>query len=275
MRSMLRYALIAAILCTQGAPSTLAQESPGGGSVDDLWRLVREQQQEIRRLRDRLSVVEEKKAARAPVGEHPALPASAKPVAAVEKPSDLAARLGFLAGAASGQVGTGWGPAGAAFLDLTLLREEPLLGQRLSGEIFIGYHESSERLDVVTSALFGADRDVMLKSSTLTLSAAFKYTVEDLSDLFKPYLVFGPAYYVEGIESRNGRIAGQVFVSPELGDRAVPDSWFEPEVGIHMGVGFHLDVSERFFLGVDGRYNAVGDKNNDFGTLSAELGFRF
>ena len=36
-----------------------------------------------------------------------------------------------------------------------------------------------------------------------------------------------------------------------------------------------MDFNDWFFLGVEGRYHFVGDRNNDFGTIGASVGFRF
>lgn len=254
-------------------------EDPNGGapSMEEVWRVVQDQRTEIERLRGR---VEELEAERVPAGAPRSEPISMRPmengapaVPEAAEEEDGAVRFGFLAGAASGQFGTGWGPSGAAFLDLTILRRDPLLSQRLSGEILLGYHSTAQDVDV-TSALFGAMSDVELESDTLTIFTGLKYTIEEMQ-VVKPYLVLGPALYIQGVKLRNGFVVGQVPQAPELKDIHVPDAWFEPEMGFQIGGGAHLDVMKNLFLGIDGRYNFVGDANNDFGTISLDLGFRF
>ena len=246
--------------------------------MEEVWQVVQEQRAEIERLRAR---VDELEAKRTPAGFPRREPISMRPMESdgsaipepVEEEKGGAVRFGYLAGAASGQFGTDWGPYGAAFLDLTILDCDPLLSQRLSGEILLGYHATQDDI-VATSALLGVAEETTLESDTFTVFAGLKYTVEELGAL-KPFLVLGPAYYVQGVKLRNGRVLGQVPLAAELEAEEIPDAWWEPEAGFQIGGGFHLDVSSGIFLGFDGRYNFIGDMNNNFGTLSLDLGFRF
>ena len=269
--------LVVSLFMLVSVPAVAEDPSGGAPSMEEVWRVVQDQRAEIERLRARVDELESERVATAtprsePISMRPMENgAPAVPEAAEEE--DAAVRFGYLAGAASGQFGTGWGPAGAAFLDLTILRRDPLLSQRLSGEILLGYHSTKQDVDV-TSALFGAMRDVELESDTITIFAGLKYTVEEM-EVVKPYLVLGPAMYVQGVKLRNGFVLGQVPQAPELDHIHVPDAWWEPEVGFQIGGGAHLDVMKNLFLGFDGRYNFVGDANNDFGTISLDLGFRF
>ncbi len=260
------------------ATPLLAEEAGRAApSMEEVWRVVQDQRTEIERLRAK---VEELEAERTPRGFPRTEPISMRPMESGAPAVSEAApeeggafRFGFLAGAASGQFGTGWGGSGAAFLDLTILRHDPFLSQRLSGEILLGYHSTTRDIDV-TSALFGRMNDVTLESDTLTIFAGLKYTIEEMRGI-KPYLVLGPALYVQGVKLRNGFVLGQVPQAPELDAIHAPDAWWEPEMGFQIGGGAHIDLSKALFLGVDGRYNFVGDANNDFGTISLDFGFRF
>lgn len=266
------------VLFAWTATAAVAEEAGlAAPPAEEVWRVVQEQRAEIQRLRARVVELE---AGHAPLGIPRPEPISMRPMeegtpaAPLVAPEDGGAfRFGFLAGAASGQFGTGWGGSGAAFLDLTILRHDPFLSQRLSGEILLGYHSTTQDIDV-TSALFGPMTDVELESDTLTIFTGLKYTIEE-SEVVKPYLVLGPALYVQGVKLRNGFVLGQVPQAPELKAIHAPDAWWEPEMGFQIGGGAHIDLSKALFLGVDGRYNFVGDANNDFGTISLDFGFRF
>ncbi|GEM_PF-6956945 len=200
----------------------------------------------------------------------------ALPLAALaEEESDHDMKMGLLLGVSTGQFDTELGWSVLAILDLTVIPPEELSGCRLMGELAIGYHHNSDDLDVVTSAILGPDTDVELKSRTFHSMVGFKIVFEQVSPSFQPYLVAGPAYYAQEVELSNGRTLGQAPNAPELDNRGIPYGWGSDEFGGQVGAGFHIPISKRLELTVDGRFHIVTDENNDFGTFVAGFNFRF
>lgn len=194
---------------------------------------------------------------------------------AAEDTSEPDMKMGLLLGVSTGQFDTDLGWSALAILDLTVIPPDELSGCRLMGELAIGYHHTSDDLDVVTSAILGPDPDVELKSRTFHSMFGLKILFERVSPSFQPYLVAGPAYYAQEVELSNGRTLGQAPVAPELDDRGIPYGWGSDEWGGQLGAGFHIPISKRIELTVDGRYHLVTDENNDFGTFVAGFNFRF
>lgn len=197
----------------------------------------------------------------------------------------------------------------AGALDIPLFHRDPVFGQKLLGEIMIGYGRSTDT-GVFTSPVsiflptLGFSEDARLVSNTVEtkflqvfLGAKYKlvdYGLERLQNIVQPYVVTGLGINVilgrttnHGIDTDGdgkpdvslgalgfpgGAIGGVVPEAAELNGRGLPTGQGNIKLAYSIGGGLDVKLTERIFIGTDIRYNFV-DGPGDYGTYTGKVGF--
>ncbi|MGE0820621.1 MAG: hypothetical protein AB7G75_11935 [Candidatus Binatia bacterium] len=197
----------------------------------------------------------------------------------------------------------------AGALDLPVWNKDPLFGQKLLGEIMIGYGRSTDK-GVFTSPVsiflptLGFAEDARLVSNKVEakflqvfLGAKYKlvdYGMEQLQKVVQPYIVTGLGINVilgrtlnQGIDTDGdgrsdvsltalgypgGAIGGVVPEAAELNRRGLPTGQGNIKLAYSIGGGVDVKLTERIFVGIDGRYNFL-DGPGDYGTYTGKVGF--
>ncbi len=197
----------------------------------------------------------------------------------------------------------------AGALDLPLFHRDPLLGQKLLGEVLIGYGRSTDE-GVFTSPVtlflptLGLPPEARLVSNRLEtkflqvfLGAKYKlvdYGLEQLEKRVQPYVVTGLGLNVllgrttqSGVDVDGdgkvdvslsslgfpgGMIGGVIPEASELWERGFPTGQGNLKLAYSIGGGLDARLTERIFVGADLRYHFL-DGGGDYGTYTGKVGF--
>jgi hypothetical protein len=199
----------------------------------------------------------------------------------------------------------------AGALDLPLWRKDPLLGQKLFGEIMVGYGRGTDDGVFVTPLTLMApamglpagarivSNKVELKFLQVFLGAKYKlvdYGLEQLEKIVQPYLVTGlgmnvllgrtsragidtngdgkPDVTLSSVGFPGGLIGGVTPEAPELYRRGFPTGQGNIKIAYSIGGGMDVNLTERIFVGVDARYNFL-DGGGDYGAYTGKVGVRW
>lgn len=111
--------------------------------------------------------------------------------------------------------------------------------------------------------------------TTLTILLGLKYKVQ-AHEIVQPYVVGGPLFGIFLNESQPGHNVGGIAPQPpELQDNGYPSGQGNVELGLAAGVGVDFNLTNKIFVGLEGRYNWVDQSNGSFGTYGGRLGFKF
>jgi len=217
----------------------------------------------------------------------------------------------LMPGGQSGPFGTGSDFFIAGALDVPLWKKDPLFGQKLMGEIMIGYGRSTDD-GVFTSPVsiflptLGLPADSRLVSNQVEtkflqvfLGTKYKlveYGVERLQDIVQPYFVTGLGINVvlgrtsnQGIDTDGdgkpdvslaslgypgGAIGGVIPEAAELNRRGFPTGQGNIKLAYSIGGGVDVNLTERIFVGADARYSFL-DGGGDYGSYTGKVGFRW
>ena len=197
----------------------------------------------------------------------------------------------------------------AGALDIPLFHRDPVFGQKLLGEIMIGYGRSTDTgvftspVSVFLPTLGFSDEarivgnKVETKFLQVFLGAKYKlidYGLERLQDIVQPYVVTGLGLNVilgrttnTGIDTNGdgtpdvslsalgfpgGGIGGVIPEAAELRGRGLPTGQGNIKLAYSIGGGIDVKLTERIFIGTDIRYNFV-DGPGDYGTYTGKVGF--
>jgi hypothetical protein len=199
----------------------------------------------------------------------------------------------------------------AGVIDVPLLRRDPLFGQKLLGEILIGYGRSTDE-GVFTSPLslfapsLGLPANSRIVSNKLevkfmqffvgTKYKLVNYGIEQLQRIVQPYIVTGLGFNVPlsrttkaGVDINGdgkpdlslsslgfpgGVIGGITPESPELLRRGLPNGQGNFKLSYSIGGGLDVKLTERFFVGADIRHNFL-DGGGDYTTFTGKAGFHW
>jgi hypothetical protein len=217
----------------------------------------------------------------------------------------------LMPGGQSGPFRTGSDFFIAGALDLPLWRKDPLFGQKLLGEIMIGYGRSTDDGVFVSPLTLMApamglpsgsrilSNKVEAKFLQVFLGAKYKlvnYGMEQLQKVVEPYVVTGLGMNVllgrttrAGIDTNGdgrpdvslgavgfpGTLIGGV--TPEaagLYRRGFPNGQGNLKLAYTIGGGVDFNVTERIFVGADARYNIL-EGGGDYSTYTGKVGFRW
>ncbi|MBM4256341.1 MAG: hypothetical protein FJ147_10625 [Deltaproteobacteria bacterium] len=227
--------------------------------------------------------------------------------------STLAAPFGgefsLMPGGHSGPFGTGTDVFIAGALDLPIWRKDPLFGQKLLGEVMIGYGRSTDNGVFVTPLTLMApgmglpqgarilSNKAEAKFLQVFLGAKYKlvdYTLGGLQNYLQPYVVTGlglnvvlgrttragidlngdgrPDVSLKSAGFPGGLIGGVTPEAPELHRRGFPTGQGNIKIAYSIGGGADIKLTERIFVGTDVRYNIL-EGGGDYATYTGKVGF--
>lgn len=277
---------------------------------------------EMRRLNDRLQKLEEDLRAKeerirklegqpttvaAPAGEQQ----QETRLRAIEE--SLAAPFGgefsLMPGGQGGPFGTGTDFFIAGALDVPIWRKDPLFGQKLLGEVMIGYGRSTDNgvfVSPLTLMVPGMglpansrilSNKVEAKFLQVFLGAKYKltdYGLGGLQNILQPYVVTGlglnvvlgrtthagvdtngdgkPDVSLKAVGFPGGLIGGVTPEAASLYRRGFPTGQGNIKIAYSIGGGVDVKLTERIFVGTDVRYNIL-EGGGDYATYTGKVGF--
>jgi hypothetical protein len=190
----------------------------------------------------------------------------------------------FLFGMATGPFDTDSDLYIGANIDLPIFKKDPILGQQLSGDLMVGWTQTSDSgtfnspnvtvLNVAAVPTAASEFDL----TTVQVIPGLKYKLNMLGPMIQPYVVLGVAFNVvlSKTEGPEGERAGGIApISPELQSRNVPVGQGDVIIGGNFGGGVDIFLFQNLLLGADFRYNMMDRSNASFQTILGKFGFRF
>ncbi len=179
-------------------------------------------------------------------------------------------------GAQSGpfKVGTGWYLSGE--LGIPLFTNET---GKIMGLINIGVSKSDDSINteptvnVIEPGLLPTQTNVDLTTVQILLGLKYKLLKHNI---VQPYAMAGPGINIFFNDTDPGDLPGGIAPQPaELSDRGFPSGQGNVELGLFIGGGVDFNITDKIFVGAEGRYNWVDLTNGSFGTYGIRTGFRF
>jgi len=179
-------------------------------------------------------------------------------------------------GAQSGpfKVGTGWYLSGE--LGIPLFTNET---GKIMGLINIGVSKSDDSINteptvnVIEPGLLPTQTNVDLTTVQILLGLKYKLLKHKI---VQPYAMAGPGINIFFNDTDPGDLPGGIAPQPaELSDRGFPSGQGNVELGLFIGGGVDFNITDKIFVGAEGRYNWVDLNNGSFGTYGLRTGFRF
>jgi len=176
-------------------------------------------------------------------------------------------------------------------LDVPIWKSDPLFGQKLMGEIMVGWTRNTD--DVVATSPLGV---VLPEIADLVTSTGFevtttqvilgaKYKFDKLGEpaslmrRFQPYIVAGLGINVmlgKTTGAPLGDLIGGAASQPVvLQERGFPAGQGNVLIGGNFGGGIDFLLTDRILIGAEFRWNATEDSRADFGTFGGKVGFLF
>ncbi|HXG31151.1 MAG TPA: outer membrane beta-barrel protein [Thermodesulfobacteriota bacterium] len=193
-----------------------------------------------------------------------------------EEKEPMGGEFALTIGAQAGPFKTdlGWYLAGE--IGLPLLELGP---GRLLGLVNIGLAKTDDNFTVeptVNALVPGAlpvQTSVDLTTVTILLGLKYKLLA---SHIVQPFVLAGPGIDIFLNDTDPGDLPGGIAPQPDpLKDRGFPSGQGNVELGLHVGGGVDFNITERIFVGAEGRFNWVNRDNGAYGTFGGRLGFRF
>lgn len=201
-----------------------------------------------------------------------------------EVPEPAGFEYNFLFGIATGPFDTDSDIYIGANVDLPVFKKDPLFGQQLSGDLMVGWTQTSSDgtfnspnvtvLNVAAVPTAATEFDL----TTVQVIPGVKYKLNMLGPMIQPYVVLGIAFNVELSKTRGpeGERAGGIApISPELQARNVPVGQGDILIGGNFGGGIDIFLFQNLLLGADFRYNMMDRSDASFQTYLGKFGFRF
>ncbi len=314
------YVGLLAVAMGQAAPVYAGGKGTIEVSVEEMRKIsdrLQKLEDNLKAKDDRIKKLEER------LGERAQAPAPAEVTKVVEQhetrlnalTEEIHAPFGgefaLLSGGHSGPFGTGTDFFIGGALDVPIWRKDPLFGQKLLGEVMIGYGRSTDNGVFVTPLTLMApamglpegsrilSNKVELKFLQVFLGAKYKlvdYGMEQLEKIVQPYVVTGLGVNVmlnrttkSGIDTNgDGKpdvslgsvgfpgslIGGVTPEAPELYRRGFPNGQGNIKIAYSIGGGVDVNLTERIFVGADARYSFL-DGGGDYGAYTGKVGFRW
>ena len=247
--------------------------------------------QEIRRLQERLDLVEAKLAllldsqhtAPEPVvhtvnAAPPVSRTEVTPPELVPEIGKIGAEVGLVLSGSSNPFHLNAGQDAAGYIDLPMFEPKAIHG-KIGYEVLIGLSQSKTRF---ATSSFVTQSTLLTDNSAKVLQIvpfSLKFTSTALDRIrLRPYAVLGFGMYVtlhkEVTPDGTTLVAGQIGQSPELTARGLPIGAGNVDFGIHTGGGVEFRLSRGFSLAFDGRLNRISG-GQTLGTYGTRLGFHF
>lgn len=171
-------------------------------------------------------------------------------------------------------VGTGWYLSGE--LGLPLFENET---GKVMGLINIGVSKADDSINaeptvnVIEPGLLPTQTKVNL--TTVQILLGFKYKLLK-HNIVQPFAMAGPGINIFMNDTEPGELTGGIAPQPEeLSDRGFPSGQGNVELGLFIGGGVDFNITEKLFVGLEGKYNWVDRTNGSFGTYGFRTGVRF
>ncbi|NIP37611.1 MAG: porin family protein [Candidatus Dadabacteria bacterium] len=165
------------------------------------------------------------------------------------------------------EMGTGWYMAGEVGLPLIKFSSGKIMGL-----INIGMSSSEE--DITVEPTVGPTQTTIdLTTVAIVLGLKYKHTTHPI---IQPFVLAGPGIDIFFNDTEPGDLPGAIAPQPEeIRDRGFPGGQGNVELGLHVGGGIDINITEKIFIGAEGRFNWVDRDNGSYGTYGGRLGFRF
>lgn len=176
-------------------------------------------------------------------------------------------------------------------LDVPIWKSDPLFGQKLMGEIMVGWTRNTD--DVVATSPIGVIlpqfKDLVtttgfeVTTTQVILGAKYKFDKlgepESVLRRLQPYVVAGVGFNVmlgKTTGSPLGDLIGGVASQPKvIQERGFPAGQGNVLIGGNFGGGIDFFLTDRILIGAEFRWNATEDSRADFGTFGGKVGFMF
>ena len=171
-------------------------------------------------------------------------------------------------------VGTGWYLSGE--LGIPLFANET---GKLMGLVNIGISKADDNIDVEPTinipnpGLLPTQTKVNLTTVQILLGLKYKLLKHNV---VQPFAMAGPGIFMFLNDTEPGELPGGIAPQPaDLSDKGYPSGQGNSELGLFIGAGVDFNVTEKLFVGVEGKYNWVDRTNGSFGTYGIRGGVRF
>ncbi|HSG30992.1 MAG TPA: hypothetical protein VLB82_05545 [Thermodesulfobacteriota bacterium] len=172
------------------------------------------------------------------------------------------------------EMGTGWHLAGEIGLPLMMFSSGKLMGL-----VNIGVSNAEDDISVeptvnaLSPGLLPTQTTIDLTTAVIVLGLKYKHTAHDI---IQPYVLAGPGIDIFFNDTEPGDLPGGIAPQPEeIRQRGFPGGQGNVELGLHAGGGIDINITEKIFIGAEGRFNWVDRDNGSYGTYGGRLGFRF
>lgn len=150
---------------------------------------------------------------------------------------------------------------------------------KIMGLINIGVAKTDDDISVeptvniLEPGLLPEQTSVDLTTVSIILGLKYKLTMHEI---VQPFLMAGPGINIFLNDTEPGDLPGGIAPQPApLQDRGFPTGQGNAEIGLHVGGGVDFNVTDKIFVGAEGRFNWVDRSNGSFGTYGVRTGFRF
>jgi len=176
-------------------------------------------------------------------------------------------------GAQTGPFKTGTGFYLAGEIGLPLMDAGP---GRLMGLINIGIAKTDDDVTFEpTAAALGLPTQTSVDLTTVSILMGLKYKIMS-HNIVQPFVLGGPLIGIFLNNSDPDDLVGGIAPQPdELQDRGYPSGQGDAELGLALGGGVDFNITQKIFIGVEGRWNWVDQSNGSYGTYGGRLGFKF
>ena len=188
----------------------------------------------------------------------------------------IGGEFAFTFGAQTGpfDIGTGWYLSGEVGLPLMHVGPGILLGL-----VNIGMSNADDNISIeptvnaLSPGALPTQTTIDLTTGAIVLGLKYKITA---NDVIQPYVLAGPGIDIFFNDTDPGDLPGGIAPQPqELIDRGFPGGQGNVELGLHAGGGIDFNITQKIFVGLEGRFNWVDRDNGAYGTYGGRLGFRF
>lgn len=150
---------------------------------------------------------------------------------------------------------------------------------KVMGLINIGVGKTDDSIstepttNVIEPGLLPEQTNVDLTTVSIILGLKYKLTMHNI---IQPFVLAGPGINIFLNDTDPGDLPGGIAPQPaDLEDQGFPTGQGNAELGLHAGAGIDFNITDRIFLGVEGRFNWVDRENGAYGTYGVRTGFNF
>jgi len=150
---------------------------------------------------------------------------------------------------------------------------------KVLGLINIGVGKTDDDVSVeptvnaLSPGLLPTQTNVDLTTVSIMLGLKYKLTMHKV---VQPFIMAGPGIDIFLNDTDPGDLPGGIAPQPaSLQDNGFPTGQGNAEIGLHAGAGVDFNITDKIFVGLEGRFNWVDRDNGAYGTYGARVGFNF